>query len=256
MLRRAARRGRAGFVLFVLACAIGSGCGGGGVFKREYEYEEELYLSLDGSATLNVNASVASLVALRGAKLNPDPHARIDRNALRTFFGAPDLPVSVSLSRRDGRRFVHASVDVDDLQELSRLAPFAWSTYRFSRRGEVIAFQQTVGPVKPRPDSALQWTGEEIVAFRMHLPSEIVLHNAPSGEIERGNILQWEQPLVERLEGRPIDIRVQLEPTSILVGTLVLFGTTIAAAVATLAGVIWWIRRQGTAEDLQSSIEH
>ena len=68
----------------------------------------------------------------------------------------------------------------------------------------------------------------------MHLPSEIVFHNAPSGQVERGNILEWEQPLSERLEGAPLDIRVQLEPTSILAQTLLLFGSTIVAALATL----------------------
>ena len=60
MLRRA-QRVCAAVVLLGLACAIGSGCAAG-VFKRDYEYEEELYLSLDGSATLNVNASVTANV--------------------------------------------------------------------------------------------------------------------------------------------------------------------------------------------------
>ena len=33
---------------------------------RQYEYEEDIYLSLDGSATVYVNTSVAALDALRG----------------------------------------------------------------------------------------------------------------------------------------------------------------------------------------------
>ena len=66
------------FLLVVTATPLLlSACGG--VFESEYEYEEELYLYLDRSATLNVNASVASLVALRGAELPLDPRARIDR---------------------------------------------------------------------------------------------------------------------------------------------------------------------------------
>lgn len=239
-----ARRARVEVALLIVACAIGSACAGGGVFRRDYEYEEELYLSLDGSATLNVNASVASLVALRGARFDPDPLARIDRDALRTFFGAPDIPVSISLARRDGRRFVHASVDVDDVRQLSRLRPFAWSKYHFGRRGDLLEFQQVVGP-PPREHPPQRWTGEEMVAFRMHLPSEVVSHNAPAAGVERGNILEWQQPLARRLEGNPVDIRVQLEPTSILVNTMLLFGGTALAAVATLAAVIWWISRRG-----------
>jgi hypothetical protein len=237
----------AAVVLLGLACAIGSACGAG-VFKRDYEYEEELYLSLDGSAMLNVNASVASLVVLRGAHLDPDPRARVERSTLQTFFGAPDTRVSVSLSRRKGRRFVHASVAVDDVRKLSQLRPFAWSSYQFSNDGDVLAFKQTVGPPTPQ-HGAIQWQGDESVAFRMHLPSAVVSHNAPSGEVERGNILAWEQSLADRMAGKPVDIRVQIEPTSILAHTMWLFGGTVAAAFAAFAGVVWWIRRSGPTPD-------
>jgi len=231
------------FCLLIVACAIGSGCAAG-VFKPDYEYEEELYLSLDGSATLNVYASVASLVALRGARLDPDPRARIDLDEVRAFFGAPTLPVAVNLSRRDGRRFVNVSVQIDDVRELSRLAPFAWSRYRFERRDEVLEFRQVVGP-PVRAVSEAGWTGDELVAFRLHLPSAVVFHNAPTGEILRGNILVWEQRLSDRLAGAPLDIDVNLEPTSILARALLLFAGTILAAAAALAGLIWWISRRG-----------
>ena len=39
---------------------------------RQYEYEEDVYLSLDGSATVYVNGSLAALNALRGASFDPD----------------------------------------------------------------------------------------------------------------------------------------------------------------------------------------
>ncbi|MBI2188835.1 MAG: hypothetical protein HYU37_17180 [Acidobacteria bacterium] len=239
-------------VLTLVLAAAAAACGG--AFEPEYEYEEELYLALDSSATLNVYASAASLAALRGLPLDPDPRARIDLDAVRALFGAPAVPVSVSLSRRDGRRFVNVSVDVDDVRTLPRLAPFAWSSYRFDRRGDVLEFRQTVGAAGIRDPGSRDsgsgirrsWTGGELVAFRIHLPSEIVLHNAPSGEILRGNILVWEQPLGDRLAGRPLELQVNLEPTSILARTLLLFAGTILAAAAALAGVIWWIRSQET----------
>jgi hypothetical protein len=137
------------------------------------------------------------------------------------------------------------SIRVADVRQLSRLAPFAWSAYRFDRRGDIFEFRQVVGPAAGGQGGAIQWTGEEIVAFRMHLPSEILFHNAPSREVERGNILEWEQPLTERLEGRPVDMEVHLESESILYTTLLLFGSTIVAAAAALALVIWWIARRG-----------
>jgi hypothetical protein len=194
---------------------------------------------------------VASLVALRGAALDPDPRARIDLGAVRAFFGAPATPVAVSLSRRDGRRFVHVRVEVDDVRELSRLAPLAWSSYRLQRRDDVLEFRQVVREAGiPDPGSGVRrfWTGDELVAFRVHLPSQIVYHNAPSGEILRGNILVWEQPLADRLAGRPIELQVNLEPTSILARTLLLFAGTILAAAAALVAVVYWISRRGRDE--------
>jgi hypothetical protein len=210
-----------------LACAlVTSGCGG--LLKTQYEYEEELYLSLDGSATINVNASVASLVALRA------------------LFEAPGAQVTrVSLSRRHGRRFVHVSVDVRDVHQLQRFPMFSWSTYKFEREGDVFAYRQMVGAPANQPVGDVGWTGEELVIFRMHIPSEIPYHNAPSKRTERGNILEWVQPLRERLSGTPIDVQVRMEPESILYTTLLLFGVTVVAAAIAFGVVIWWVARRG-----------
>lgn len=244
---RAGRRARIAVLAVFTAAAAVSACAGDGVFKREYEYEEELYLALDGSATLNVNASIESLNALRGTAFDADPVARISRDDLRRFFGAggsDSADVSVSLARRDGRRFVHATVEVDDVEQLGRLAPFSWSEYQLGRRQDAVEFRQHVGE-PAATGAAAAWTGDELVAFRIHLPSEIVFHNSQQ-DTQRGNILEWEQPLSDRLAGTPVDIEVQLEPTSILAQTLLLFGSTAVAAIATLAGVVWWISRRGT----------
>ena len=241
-------------VWLLALCAIASACSGRGAVRREYEYEEQLYLALDGSATVTVNASVASLVALHGVDLDPDPRARVDRKRVRALFEGEGARASVSLARRDSRRFVHVTVKVNDVRTLSRLAPFAWSSYRFDRRGGTVAFRQTIGrpaaaatPAHRRP---IQWTGDEVVMFKMHLPSEILDHNSPSGRIERGNILEWEQPLRERLAGRTLNIAVDLAPESILYTTLILFGSSLAAAAAALALIIWWVARRGRASEI------
>ena len=235
--------------LLLLALFAAAGCSNAGVF-RQYEYEEELYLSLDGSVTANVNASVASLVALRGVNLDPDPNARIDQNQVRALFEGPGARATISLARRDLRRFVHASVRAESIEALSMLAPFAWSSYRFERSDGVFEFRQVVGPSSGIQPSGIRWRGDEIVAFKLHLPSEIVFHNSPSGQVERGNILEWEQPLTERLEGRPLEMEVHLETESILYTTLLLFGTTIVAAAATLLLAVWWIARRGRGSEI------
>ena len=234
------------WIPIALAAAVfAAGCGRG-VLKKQYEYEEELYLALDGSATLNVNASVPALVALRGIDLNVSRRARFERERLREFFQGPGATVTaMSSSRRHGRRFVHVSIDVADVRALQRLAPFSWSSYRFDRGGDVYEFKQGVGASAGRPVGDVGWDGSELVAFRLHLPSKIPSHNAPSHEVERGNILEWDQTLADRLHGAPVDIQVQMETQSILARTLLLFGSTIVAAFVTLASVIWWVSRRG-----------
>jgi hypothetical protein len=225
----------------------------GSALKTQYEYEEELYLSLDGSATVNVNASVPALVALRGADLTVDPKARLDRERVRALFQGAGAEVSrVSLSRRDGRRFVHVGIEVTDLRQLPRLAPFAWSSYRLERQGDVLEYRQLVGKSAAREVGDVGWTGNELVAFRMHIPSEIPFHNAPSREVQRGNILEWEQLLTERRAGIPLEIRVLMEPDSILYTTLILFGSTIVAAAMTFGVVIWLVMRRGRAQELKN----
>jgi hypothetical protein len=231
-------------VLAAVSCGLsGSACG---VLAPKYEFEEEIYLRLDGSATVNVNASVASLVALRGVDLPLDPKARLDRERVRALFRSPGAPEPrLTLSRRDGRRFVHVSIEVPDVRQMPRQPMFAWSTYQFTRDSDSVVYRQHVGAPAAGSAGAGVWTGREMVVFKMHIPSEIPYHNAPSRKTERGNILRWEQPLAARLKGEPLDLEVRMEPESILYSTLLLFGLTIVAAAMTFAVVIWWIVRRG-----------
>ena len=244
------RRGAA--ITLALACVIAAtACGGGGLFQQRFEYEEELYLQLDGSASAYINASIPALVALHGADLNVDPASRPERERLRAFFSAPGVQVTTpTFSRRDGRRFVHVRIDVDDVRQLARIVPFAWSTYRFDRQGDVFVYRQVVGKSAGRDVGSVGWKGDEMVSFKMHLPSEIPFSNSPK-PVQRGNILQWEQPLTDRLAGAPLDIEVQLEPESILYTTLMLFAGTVVAAALTFAIIIWWVIRRGRSEPVQ-----
>jgi hypothetical protein len=244
----------------VLCCStLVAACGG--LLKPKYEYEEEIYLDLDGSATLNVNASVPALVALHGADLPTDPRARLDRDKVRALFASPGCGDDVafreacsptlSVSRRDGRRFVHVSLEVSDVRELSAVKPLSWSKYQFTRNADRVDYQQMVGGAsapKPIADKSevgdVGWDGGEVVAFRMHVPSEVLFHNSAAG-VRRGNIVEWEQALSSRLRGEPLELRVQMAPDSILFNTLLLFGSTVVAAIVTFALVIWWVARRG-----------
>ena len=219
------------------------------VLPKQYEYEEELYLSLDGAATLYVNGSVPALVALRGLMLDIAPRARLDRAAIRNAYSSNVTAVTrFATSRRNGRRFVHLRLSVSDVRRLNEVAPFAWSRYALAQRDGTIVFTQSVGAPAGRDVGPVGWKGDEIVAFRMHLPSKIRYHNAPSRVVERGNILAWEQPLAVRLAGTPVNLEVRLDTQSILYRTLWLFGLMIVLVVSMFVVSISWIVRKGRAQ--------
>jgi hypothetical protein len=227
-------------VVLIAACAANP-------LSRKYEYEEEVYLDLDGSATVYVNAAVPALVALRGADLPVDPSARLDRQDVRALFDSPVSRVaSVSTSRRDGRRYVHVRLEVDDIRRLSSAPLFAWSGYRFDVGADSAEYAQQVGAGAGQEIGDVGWTGQELVAFRLHLPSRVTFHNAPSREILRGNIIAWEQSLADRREGVPVDITVRMESESILANTLLLFGAMIVLVAVSFVVFIWFIKRRPT----------
>ena len=214
---------------------------------RKYEYEEEIFLALVGSASVYVTASVPALVALRGAALPVDPSARLDRQVVRDIYSSPVTQVAnVTTSRRDGRRYVHLRVNVADIRKLNQAAPFAWSQYRYQDKDGLFEYGQTVQAAAGKDVGNVGWQGNELVAFRLHLPSKVEFHNSPSRTIERGNIIVWEQALADRQKGTPIELNVRMETESILFRTLALFGVMMAAVVLTFAAAIWFVKTRKT----------
>jgi hypothetical protein len=227
--------------LCVLGAAGAAACDSTSGLFRQYEYEEEMYLSLDGSATVYVNSSRAALNALRGTAFDPRETAPVDRESFRRYFTTPATRVSrVTTSRRGGRQYVHVRLETDDVTALRAAAPFAWSSYLLTRDEETVTYKQAVagGPAS-RPEASAEWAGDELVAFRVHVPSVVVDHNAGAGNLRRGNIVVYEQSLKDRLLGQPIEIEVRMQPRSILYSTLILFASMFAV-VAVLFGVVIW----------------
>jgi hypothetical protein len=266
-----ARRAAAIALLLVFAAAIGA-CGGraGGPLGSEYEYEEDLTLRLDGTGTLVVNASIPALVALRGLPLPLDLRARVDqvREQVRQIYTSDQTHVRrISSWTRHGRRFLGIHVALDNVRTLNRVAPFSWATYELHEQGEQLVFRQTLSRPARAENAAMpegsELSGNEIVAFRLHLPARIRFQNSryldrdESRPTARGNILTWEQRLADRLHGEPIanaedkkpDVMVvRMDRQSILYRTLWLFAIAFTAALFALAGVIWLTMRRGTPE--------
>ena len=235
-----------------------SACSGGTAsLFRQYEYEEEIYLSLDGRATVYVNASIPALNALRGTTFDASPATRVDTAAVRAYYSTPATRVvRVTQSRRDNRRFVHVRLDVEDITKLGDVAPFAWSKYQFTREGNLYRYLQTIGAAAGKDVGNVGWSGREIVAFRLHLPSKIRYHNTRH-DVGRGNILVWEQSMADRLRSVPVvydanggngALDARMDAQSILYTTLWLFGITFVAVAIVFGGVIWWVVRRGAGE--------
>jgi hypothetical protein len=230
---------RLAFALVLIAVLASIACGN--VIARKYEYEEEIFLSLDGAATVYVNASVPALVALRGAALPLDPNARLDRAVVGDIYNTPVSQVaSVTTSRRQGRRYVHLRLTVPDIRRLGEAPPFAWSTYRYAE-GDTMEFTQQMQASAGKEVGSVGWDGDELIAVRLHLPSVITDNNTPI-KVQRGNILVWEQPLAERIKGTPLEVRARMEKDSILFRTLALFAAMGVLVVLTFVAVIWYVR--------------
>jgi hypothetical protein len=254
----------------LLAVVMAAACGrGAGLLSPPYEYEEDLTLGLDGSGTLVVNASIPALIALHSLPLDPDPRARGDetRRRVREVYTSPFAEVMrVNTWTKYGRRFVGVRLRFPDVRALPKAPPFAWSTYELHQDGDHHVFRHTLhAPLTPPGFAGVsEWRGNELVAFRVHLPSRVLFYNARDVDdpsrirtIDRGNIITWEQRLRDRLSNAPIAyaedrtpnvMEVRMDSQSILYRTLWLFALAFTAAIAVLALLIWLTMRRGQKE--------
>jgi len=240
----------------MLACVAMGACSDS--LLRQYEYEEQIYLTVRGAATVIVDTSIPALVALRGLQLDPSNSARIDQEDVRRAFEAQGCRV-VRVGqpwRRDGRRFVQIRMETDDVRTLNQCGVFGWSSYAFDQDEGGLHFEQKVGDAASGNPGKVNWDGSELVAFKLHLPSKITFHNVrklkdnSAGDVERGNILTWEQALADRRAGKPIDMDVRMESESILYRTIWLFGGAFGGAVLVLAAIVWLTMRRGKKQKL------
>jgi hypothetical protein len=152
---------------------------------------------------------------------------------------------------RNDRRYVEFTIQIDDVRRASACGALAWSTYTFEPATEGLHFHQSVGAPPPVDPGVVNWTGTELAALRLHLPSPVYFHNvrrldsdAP-GDVDRGNILTFEQTLTDRRAGKPIEADVRMGAVSILHNTLWMFVGSFVAAVLVLAALVWALVRKG-----------
>lgn len=230
----------------------------------QYEYAEQLYLGVDGSAELVVDSSIAALVALRNLPLEASSSSPVDRDAIQRLFSDAACG-QVTVNRpwtRNGRNFVQVVLVQDDVRKFGQCGPVSWSTFDFQlvpgEPQDELHFTQVVGPPAAGDPGPVNWTGQEIVGFKLHVPSRVLYHNvrrlsdgAP-GEPGRGNILAWEQRLTDRRAGREIRMAVRMSPQSILNRALWLFTIAFAAAVVLILSIVWVVVRGAKRKQVRS----
>ena len=222
-----------------------AGCQKLGLVKQ-YEYDERVELSLDGSAVVDINASVPALVALRGATLDVDPEARFDRQAFRRLYEAPGVTVrDVSAYRRHGRRFVHVRLEVSDIAELPRLAPLSWSRYRLDRLEQEFRFVQEVGPAAHACRLAMS-AGPARSSSRSECicPAGSGFTTRRSGSSAE-TFSSGSRRFATGCRRRPCAWRRGWRPSRFFIGRCGSSAEHLLSAMAVLAFIIWWVSRKG-----------
>ena len=196
---------------------------------------EEIYLSLDGTATVYVNSSLAALNALRGTSFDASPAARVDRARDPHVLFERRPPASRASASRAAAAAASSTCGSTSTtcagwrgRRRSRGRPTA-----FERDGDLFIYRQTVGAAPRRRTSGTSaGTAARSSRSACTCPARSATRT-PSREVGRGNILEWEQPLADRLRGVPLELEARMDTQSILYRTLWLFGATfVAVAVA------------------------
>jgi hypothetical protein len=210
-----------------------------------YEYEHEFWLRVDGSGTVNVTGRPELWAAMKGLTRAQSPDEDEARAAARTLFESSGLRVRrVTITRRGGRPYLFVSGDFEDVNRLAGTPAFPDLTVSFRPENDVLRLEGVWRRPRGLPDLAAS-DGDGLMAVRFHLPSKVYSHRNAFAGVERGNIVGWRQTVAEGLAGAPLEVGSVMDRRSILLSTVGLFVAAIAAALALLAAILYWVTRRG-----------
>lgn len=210
-----------------------------------YEYDHEFWLDTDGSGTVYVAGRPALWAAFKGVGTAEDPEKTISREELRRLFERSGLEVQrVRRNRRAGRTYFFVSATFKDVNALSGSPAFPDLAIRLAPDGEELRLEG----VWQRPANGRQVDASEragLMAVRFHLPSKVHEHKNAADGVERGNILSWRQDVARAVETRPLAFGAAMGRRSILSATVTLFASSILAAAAFVALLLYLAYRKG-----------
>src|SRR5258706_8780079 len=205
-----------------------------------YEFEPEFWIRVAGSGTVNVTARPerwAAVKGLRGATAADEDSAV---QAVRGLFESSGLRVRrVTLTHRGGAPYIFVHGDFTDVNRLAGTPAFPDLSLSLRPEGENLRLDGRWSRPSGLPDVGVD-ARDGLMAVRFHLPSKVYSHRNAFGGVERGNIVGWRETVTEGLAGRPLEVGAVMDRRSILMSTVGLFAIAIVAALAILAGVLWW----------------
>jgi hypothetical protein len=214
----------------ILFLAVLTGC-------TRYEYQEDLYLEVDGSGEIRVSCSKDIFTLLYGTD------EQLDDAGLADFWESPELQVvSVSRSRRQGRDFLFIRSRFEDVNRLSDRTIFQGRRYQLEAGEESLTLTVNIQGGRERNDKKRFPNGR--FRFRIHFPSPVRNHNSETG-VERGNIITWEQPVVDHLEGEPFHIEARFDRRTVFSVTLTLLAIALGVVVLTVSASLYIVVRIG-----------
>ena len=103
---------------------------------------------------------------------------------------------------------MHLRLDVADIRRLGEAPPFAWSSYRYREQATACSSSRRRCGAAAGQDVGQRRLGRRRAGRRAAAPAEPGdVPQLAVAEIERGNIIVWEQPLAERQKGAPLESR-------------------------------------------------
>jgi hypothetical protein len=208
-----------------------------------YEYEHEFWLKVDGSGSVYTTGRPELWRAFKGL-----PTEGLDNDALRAaaraLFERSGLSVRrVTITRRQGNRYLFVSADFDDVNALRGTPAFPDLDIALRPTGQHLRLEgrwsRPGSPGGPPVDSA------GAMAVRFHLPSKVYGHDNASMGVERGNIVSWRQEMTQALAGQPLAFGATIDSRSILWSTVGLFGAAIVLGLGIIAVALLLVFRRG-----------
>ena len=205
-----------------------------------YEYEHEFWLRVDGSGSVYVTGRPDLWTAFKGLPVAGDEEAL--RRAARELFEASGLRVRrVTVTHRGGRPYLFVSADFPDLNRLPTTPAFPDLRIGLRARDDRLRLEGSWQPPAPGGRAA----ADGLLAVRFHLPSKVYSHDNAAEGVERGNIVAWRETVADGLSGHPLPFGVLIDRRSILLSTVVVFGTAIAVALVLVGLLLYGVFRRG-----------